>query len=223
VRRSLLAQVRSILSNPELTPAHRIDRDTSGLVLFVQRAEDRSTFQGLFARRAVHKVYEAICRGESEPPAFTTVRSRIERTDDRFRWRSVPDPVGPSRSDVYLVGADAAAGAASWPARGTVGRAGGRADAQSQFTPGSRPEPTRWRFRIVPESGRPHQVRLHLDQLGFPLVGDPLYPQRRQVPVTEGPLRLLAAELRFRDPRTRVWRFFRTEQSLTDLATAPEA
>ena len=187
VRRSLLAQVRSAVSNPEITPAHRIDKDTAGLVLFVQRPEDRATYQGLFSRRQVHKVYEAIGRGETEPPAFTTVRSRIERTEDPFRWRSVPDPLGPARSDVY---------------RGTGTRSGsGSAE---------------WRFRVVPESGRPHQVRLHLAQLGFPLVGDSLYPERRAVGEVEGPLCLLAAEIWFRDPRRPRWRFFRSRLSLPE-------
>jgi tRNA pseudouridine32 synthase/23S rRNA pseudouridine746 synthase len=54
-------------------------------------------------------------------------------------------------------------------------------------------------FRLVPETGKKHQLRVHMASLGFPIVGDPLYPKRRRV---DEPLRLLARRLAFRDPLT---------------------
>ncbi|MCA9756690.1 MAG: pseudouridine synthase [Candidatus Eisenbacteria bacterium] len=198
VRRSLLHQARLRLDHPAPTPAHRIDRDTAGLVLFVLAPEDRARYQGLFASRRVHKVYEAWGRGTAEPPAFVTLRSQIERDDDGFRWSTGP-LFGPS---------EVPSGGGRARMRGLsvtdVYRAEGLSDGV-------------WRFRVVPETGRPHQIRLHLAALGFPIVGDPLYPSRRSVPASDGPLRLLAKELRFRDPDSGSWRVFESSRRLPPL------
>lgn len=58
------------------------------------------------------------------------------------------------------------------------------------------------RFLVRPETGRQHQVRLHLTGIGYPIVGDTRYPERRRPQSGETPLQLLAAELSFRDPST---------------------
>ncbi len=58
--------------------------------------------------------------------------------------------------------------------------------------------------RLRPETGRTHQLRLHLSGLGAPIAGDPLYPQVLDVAPGDfsRPLQLLAAELAFTDPAT---------------------
>lgn len=53
-------RLRRATGNEELTPAHRLDRMTSGLLLLTKRAEIRGAYQELFARREVGKLYEAI-------------------------------------------------------------------------------------------------------------------------------------------------------------------
>lgn len=60
------------------------------------------------------------------------------------------------------------------------------------------------RYRLTPTTGRTHQLRVHLAGLGIPIVGDPLYPDHREVAPEDftGPLQLLAAEVRFTDPLT---------------------
>jgi tRNA pseudouridine32 synthase/23S rRNA pseudouridine746 synthase len=77
-------------------------------------------------------------------------------------------------------------------------------------------------YRLSPRTGRTHQLRLHLHGLGIPIVGDPLYPVVRDVPVDDftEPLQLLAAEVAFTDPVDGSAREFR---SVRDLPLVPEA
>jgi tRNA pseudouridine32 synthase/23S rRNA pseudouridine746 synthase len=57
-------------------------------------------------------------------------------------------------------------------------------------------------YRLVPHTGRTHQLRLHMAGLGAPIVNDPFYPDLREVDRGDfsAPLQLLAAELAFEDP-----------------------
>ncbi|MEU3839883.1 pseudouridine synthase [Streptomyces sp. NPDC028635] len=61
------------------------------------------------------------------------------------------------------------------------------------------------RYRLLPATGQTHQLRVHMNTLGVPILGDPLYP-RIAAPVPAGdfrrPLQLLARELEFTDPVT---------------------
>ena len=60
VQQSLLVRLKNRLGIESLSPIHRIDRETAGLVLFSLRPQDRAAYQALFRERSVHKVYEAI-------------------------------------------------------------------------------------------------------------------------------------------------------------------
>jgi tRNA pseudouridine32 synthase / 23S rRNA pseudouridine746 synthase len=55
-------------------------------------------------------------------------------------------------------------------------------------------------FRLTPQTGKKHQIRVHMASLGFPIVGDLLYPQIREKQDGDPPLQLLAKRLCFRDP-----------------------
>ncbi|AUH67701.1 MULTISPECIES: pseudouridine synthase [Gordonia] len=72
-------------------------------------------------------------------------------------------------------------------------------------------------YRLAPHTGRTHQLRMHMAQLGVPIVGDPLYPEvdaDLAAAPDRGdfsrPLRLVAAALEFTDPFSGERREFRT-------------
>ncbi|GGT17237.1 pseudouridylate synthase [Streptomyces chromofuscus] len=81
------------------------------------------------------------------------------------------------------------------------------------------------RYRLVPGTGQTHQLRVHMNALGVPLLGDPLYPVVTD-PVPAGdfrrPLQLLARELEFTDPVTGVAHVFRTGRTLAAWSGDPE-
>ncbi|APW43267.1 pseudouridine synthase [Rhodoferax saidenbachensis] len=60
VQETLLVRLKKEFDLPELTPIHRIDRDTAGLVLFSVRAATRNAYAALFRERQVTKHYECI-------------------------------------------------------------------------------------------------------------------------------------------------------------------
>ncbi|MFD8814230.1 RluA family pseudouridine synthase [Streptomyces sp. NPDC059627] len=72
-----LARLRRELGIPELGSAHRLDRLTAGLVLFVVRPGERGAYQTLFSERRVRKEYEAIAPYDPTLAVPRTVRSRI--------------------------------------------------------------------------------------------------------------------------------------------------
>src|SRR5690606_41202035 len=79
------------------------------------------------------------------------------------------------------------------------------------------------RYRLTPHTGRTHQLRLHMNGLGVPILGDEFYPVVTDKPVHEftRPLQLLASVLEFTDPVTGEHRRFettRTLQAWTDYA-----
>jgi len=65
-------------------------------------------------------------------------------------------------------------------------------------------------FRLLPGTGKKHQLRVHMCSIGFPILGDPLYPEMRDFDSSTPPLQLLAARLAFIDPLTGARREFKS-------------
>ena len=92
VRETLLWRLIERLGNPELSPVHRIDRATAGLVMFATKQSGRDRYQALFRERRIEKRYQALARAAPEI-AFPCVReSRIKRGDPFFRASEMPGP-----------------------------------------------------------------------------------------------------------------------------------
>ncbi|WP_329624374.1 RluA family pseudouridine synthase [Streptomyces sp. NBC_01255] len=184
VTETAMARLRRELGLPRLQPAHRLDRLTAGLVLFVVREEDRGAYQTLFRDRLVRKEYEAVAPYDPAVELPVTVRSRIEKERGVMAAREVPgEPNSESRVELLR-------------------HCGGLG-----------------RYRLVPVTGRTHQLRVHMNALGLPILHDPVYPVVREDGSEDfsRPLQLLARTLEFTDPFTGVARSFESWLSLSGL------
>jgi len=77
IAQTALVRLRRELDLPELSPAHRLDRLTAGVLLFTTRREVRGAYQTLFARAAVNKTYVARAPVNLDVALPRVVRSRI--------------------------------------------------------------------------------------------------------------------------------------------------
>ncbi|WP_029252217.1 pseudouridine synthase [Paraoerskovia marina] len=80
-------------------------------------------------------------------------------------------------------------------------------------------------YRLEPHTGKTHQLRLHMQRIGVPIVGDDFYPDLRHRAPDDfrDPLQLLARELRFTDPFTGVERRFVSRRVLERWPVAESA
>lgn len=187
LQETLLVRLRRRLGLDALSPLHRIDRETAGLVLFAKQATTRGAYQTLFAARAVCKTYEAIAPLRHTLDFPLNYASHLVDDDNFMRMREEPAP----RSG---------AGTPNAHTRIEVlQRAGHLA-----------------RFRLHPSTGKRHQLRVHMAALGMPILGDRIYPvlMPENTDDRTNPLRLLASEIAFRDPFTGQQRHFASRQQL---------
>jgi len=167
VAETALVRLRRELDLPELSPAHRLDRLTAGVLVFTVRKEARRDYQMLFDRRLVEKEYEAVAPAAPHLSFPLEVRSRIVKERGVLQAREVEGPVN-AVTRIEL-----------------LGTAGDLA-----------------RYRLRPETGRTHQLRVHMNSLGIPLLGDNFYPKVYEVGPQDysNPLQLLARSVEFDDP-----------------------
>ena len=184
VQETLLVRLKRKLGIENLSPIHRIDRETAGLVLFSIRPQDRGAYQALFRDKTVDKQYEAIAPVRDDLPLPSVHRSRIEPDEKFFRQREVR---GEPNSETHIE----------------------RLETWGELA----------RYRLSPVSGKTHQLRVHMNALGRPIVGDLFYPEVVHGPghIDEDydrPLQLLARSIAFTDPITGALRRFESQRQL---------
>ncbi|RYY47166.1 MAG: pseudouridylate synthase [Actinomycetales bacterium] len=91
VRQSVVVRLRDELGLPELTPAHRLDRVTSGVLVLVKDRRWRGAYQSLFARREVLKTYLALARHDPGLSLPLTVSNHVRKDRGTLRAEVVPD------------------------------------------------------------------------------------------------------------------------------------
>jgi tRNA pseudouridine32 synthase / 23S rRNA pseudouridine746 synthase len=125
---------------------HRLDRDTSGVIVLARDADTHRTLSMAFEARAVDKTYEALVaghlagdRGTVDLPlrkeALGSARQIVHQTEGK-----------PSRTDYEVLARGADEDGFAWT-----------------------------RIRLTPHTGRSHQLRVHMLALGHPILGDELY------------------------------------------------
>jgi len=77
LRETLLVRLKRRLALPQLTPIHRLDRETAGVVIFSHNLATRGTYQSMFQKRSVRKVYEALAPALEGRDFPFTYRSRM--------------------------------------------------------------------------------------------------------------------------------------------------
>jgi tRNA pseudouridine32 synthase/23S rRNA pseudouridine746 synthase len=94
VAQTAVVRLRRELDLPELSPAHRLDRLTAGVLLFTTRREIRGAYQTLFARGLVQKTYLARAAANPDLELPTVMRSRIVKR--RGQLQAVEEPGEPN-------------------------------------------------------------------------------------------------------------------------------
>jgi 23S rRNA pseudouridine1911/1915/1917 synthase len=139
---SLIRMLRRQENDEGLRLAHRLDRETTGVLLVAKTAEAASVLSTAFERGKVRKEYLAVVAGELEEEAGTIdlAIGEIAGTRVFVRRHAVED---------------------GEPAR-TAWRVERRLTGKTLL-------------RLFPETGRRHQIRVHLEAIGHPILGDILY------------------------------------------------
>lgn len=89
VQQSLLVRLKRRLGIDTLSPIHRIDRDTAGLVVFAVQPDTRNAYQALFRERAVHKAYAAIAPVKPGLILPQCTRSRLQESAAFMKMETV--------------------------------------------------------------------------------------------------------------------------------------
>jgi 23S rRNA pseudouridine1911/1915/1917 synthase len=139
-RNTLTALLRERYPAERMDVAHRIDKETSGVLLIARGQHAASFLTQAFARRAVHKTYLALVKGA--PPDQGVIDLPLRLLD----------------SPTHIMMGPAADGLAAITRYRVVRRFEAHALCEAS-----------------PETGRQHQIRVHLAALGHPIVGDKLY------------------------------------------------
>ncbi len=110
----------------EVWVVHRLDRETSGVILFARTAQDHLEANAWFRQRKVKKVYQCLAEGVANAPFF-----------------KITDPIEGQASSTQVEVVEKLLGC--------------------------------FLAQAFPRTGRRHQIRIHLAQAGYPLLGDLLY------------------------------------------------
>lgn len=92
VKESLLARLKHQYQNEDISPIHRIDRETAGIVMFSCNIDVRGAFQSLFQKRKVDKTYHAIATYSDDLSFPLTHRSQIVKSDPFFLMEEATNP-----------------------------------------------------------------------------------------------------------------------------------
>jgi len=130
---------------PRVIAVHRLDRDTSGLMIFARTPEAEHLLVKMFAKHDIDRIYTAVCLGAITEPQTIETQLVRDRGDGK---------------------------------RGSFRRGEERGDSQRAVTHIRPIEMIGGQYSIIEcrlETGRTHQIRIHLSEIGHALCGDKIY------------------------------------------------
>ncbi|MCH4209673.1 pseudouridine synthase [Bifidobacterium sp.] len=227
-RQTALIRLREQFGEPDIAPAHRLDRATAGIVVFTRKPRLRKTYQMLFQRHMVTKTYECLALAAPivrprygvvarlDPPAVFPLLRRSRIVKQRGVLQAYEEP-GEVNAETVIRLADGRCSGGVYGSRdgyrddgvdlkvaecrASSGMAERRAVSRASVFR-SHSQHVRRRYILEPKTGKTHQLRVHMNALGLPIAGDDLYP-RIEYPDYDDfttPLQLVARSLAFIDP-----------------------
>jgi len=169
---------------------HRLDKETSGLLLVAKTPEAFENLQRQFKERKVEKKYLALVEGEVRPK-----EGEINAPVGRLPWDREKFGVFPGGREAVT----------KYNVLERFDLPGGRTSAGKTFFT---------LLELSPHTGRTHQIRVHLKYLGFPIVGDAAYAGRKQARAQRRwcpRMFLHASFLKFRHPKTGNFKIFESQ------------
>jgi len=103
VQETLLVRLKKQTGYAELTPIHRLDRETAGVVLFCKKAESRGIYQQLFAERKVQKTYHAIAAYRPEIKFPMSLELHMEKGHPFYTMRVNYDKTANTETFIELL------------------------------------------------------------------------------------------------------------------------
>lgn len=135
-----------------LEAVHRLDRDTSGVLVLARHRDARAAMGRVFEKRLAAKRYLALCSGGPPTKEGEVMLPLVADLDNRPRQRV--DPIhGRCSHTRWTLVAEVSMASESWSL-----------------------------MELEPLTGRSHQLRVHMAWLGLPILGDPLYGRSLTVP-----------------------------------------
>lgn len=132
---------------------HRIDKETSGLLVVAKHDQAHTGLAVQFADHSISRSYLAVCRGHPRPLAGR-IEGNIARHPGDRKKMAVADSGGKWAATHYK--------------------------SKALYQSGGMPLATMLECRL--ETGRTHQVRVHMSHIGHPLIGDPVYGRANRLP-----------------------------------------
>lgn len=152
-------EIKDVGDEPQTRPGivHRLDRDTSGVILVARNQKYFEYLKNLFQTRQIKKTYLALVWGKLEP------KTGVIKKPISFKSGAIKRTVWKGKMEKEAITEYKVIKYFKFPCKSAS------SPRESVFT----------LVEVMPKTGRTHQIRVHLSSIGHPIVGDTLYGPKR--------------------------------------------